>query len=87
MKTIVIYVITINIIGFILAAADKYKARRKLWRIPEKTFFLLAILGGCPGIYSGLLLFRHKTRHLSFMLGIPVIFILQLLGIYFYIYT
>ena len=69
--------IIINMAGIIIVAADKRKAIRKRWRIPEKTFFLIALLGGSPGVYAGLLIFRHKTRHWYFMLGIPAIIILQ----------
>lgn len=71
----------INIAGFILSGIDKFKARRSLWRIPESTFFWLVLMGGAPGVYLGLLFFRHKTRHLSFMLGIPLIFAFQVLVI------
>lgn len=80
---IIVALSIINLTGFVLAALDKWKARKKLWRIPEKAFFLLSIMGGCIGIYISLLLFRHKTKHWTFMAGIPVIFILQLLLIYY----
>jgi uncharacterized membrane protein YsdA (DUF1294 family) len=73
----------INITGFITVAMDKHKARKRHWRIPERTFFLISLVGGAPGVYLGLLLFRHKTRHWYFMLGIPFIFVLQLFLIYF----
>lgn len=73
----------INILGFVLVALDKYKARKHLWRIPEKSFFLIAIIGGSVGVYISMLLFRHKTRHWYFMLGIPVILALQLILAYF----
>jgi uncharacterized membrane protein YsdA (DUF1294 family) len=70
--------VAINIAGFFIAAADKRKAAKKRRRIPEKWFFLLSLMGGCPGVYAGLLIFRHKTRHWYFMWGIPAIFALQL---------
>ena len=80
---LIIYsLIFINIAGFILVAADKRKARKKLWRIPEKVFFILSLLGGCPGVYFALLLFRHKTRHWYFMWGIPLIWVVQLIVLY-----
>lgn len=82
-NTIVVLLSIINIIGFIIAAVDKHRARRKMWRVPEKTFFILALLGGCPGVYTGLLVFRHKTRHWYFMFGIPAIFILQIFMVYY----
>ena len=76
----------INLVGFVVVAADKYKARRKQWRIPEATIFLIAAIGGSIGVYSGMLIFRHKTRHWSFMAGIPLIFIIQIIIAYF-VYT
>jgi uncharacterized membrane protein YsdA (DUF1294 family) len=85
LRIIAALLVLVNIAGFITAAVDKYKARRRLWRIPERTFFIIAALGGCPGVYLGLVLFRHKTRHLSFMLGIPAIFFIQLMLIFQFI--
>jgi len=84
---VVLFFVIINIIGFISCGVDKYKAKRGLWRIPERIFFWLAFMGGAPGVYFGLLLFHHKTRHKKFMVGIPMIFIFQVLGlILFYLY-
>ncbi len=72
----------VNLTGFVVVAADKRKARRKLWRIPEKTIFLIAAIGGCIGIYSSMLIYRHKTRHWYFMAGIPAIFMIQVITLY-----
>ncbi|TCL56823.1 uncharacterized membrane protein YsdA (DUF1294 family) [Hydrogenispora ethanolica] len=69
----------LNLAGFFLTALDKSKARRGRWRIPERTFFLLAAVGGAIGVYGGCLLFRHKTRHPSFMWGLPAILLAQAL--------
>lgn len=64
---------------------DKRKAIKKAWRIPERTLFAVAILGGSLGSLLGMHLFRHKTKHLSFLLGIPCILILHIiLGIILY---
>lgn len=82
MRTILSIFLMINIVAFIVVGIDKYKAQRSLWRIPEKVFFWFALIGGCPGIYSGLMLFRHKTRHWYFMYGIPFIFLFQVVLIY-----
>lgn len=83
-KYIIITVFAIiNAVGFILVALDKQKARKKLWRIPEKTFFLIALIGGSIGIYVSMLLFRHKTKHWYFMIGIPAIFAAELIILYF----
>lgn len=71
------YLLFLNILGFSLMGADKRKARRHQWRIPEKTLFLTALLGGSAGTLAGMYFFRHKTRHWYFVLGMPVILILQ----------
>ena len=73
-----IYLIGINLLLFTLMGIDKLKAKRGLWRIPEKTLFLTAALGGSIGGILGMRLFRHKTRHNSFKFGFPAILIAQL---------
>lgn len=73
MKILSFYLIAVNVAGFLLFAADKQKARRHAYRIPEKTLFLAAALGGAAGCFLSMHLFRHKTRHLSFLIGIPAI--------------
>ena len=75
-----IYLAAINLLGLILMGIDKAKARRNAWRIPEKVLFLAAILGGSVGTIAGMALFRHKTKHLSFVIGLPVILLLQLIA-------
>ncbi|MDI3522355.1 MAG: hypothetical protein PWP43_537 [Bacillota bacterium] len=67
-----------NLVGGALMGWDKRQARRGAWRIPERTLFTLAFTGAALGILAGMYLFRHKTRHLSFVLGIPAIIALQL---------
>ena len=57
--------------------ADKRKARKKKWRIPESTLMLVALIGGSIGCLSGMYLFRHKTRHPKFTVGVPLILALQ----------
>lgn len=84
MEKLLIYLIFINIITFFIYGADKYKAQKKKWRIPEKRLFFLALIGGSIGAEAGMLCFRHKTKHPRFMIGIPAIFLFQiciLLGI------
>lgn len=78
MKFIILYLLFINTAGFAAFGLDKYKAMHDKWRIRESTLFLFAILGGCPGCLAGMYLFRHKTLHKSFTIGIPLILILQL---------
>lgn len=77
-KFILIYLIAINIIAFAVMGIDKRKAIKRRWRIPEKSLFLSAILGGSIGAIAGMQLFRHKTKHTKFVIGMPAILILQI---------
>ena len=72
------YLLLINAIACLLMLADKLKAKKNLWRIPESTLLLSAALGGSVGALIGMYTFRHKTKHLKFTLGIPAIFIAQI---------
>lgn len=82
MKTILItYFILINLIGFLIMGLDKRRAIKKRWRIPERKLFLIALLFGSIGVLIGMYVFRHKTRHLSFAIGIPAILVIQLLAL------
>lgn len=78
MQYFIYYWMIINIVAFILMGIDKKKARTGAWRIPEKTLFLSAILGGSIGSICGMQLFRHKTKHKSFVIGMPAILVVQL---------
>lgn len=62
----------LSIIGLISMAVDKSKAKRGAWRIPEKVLFAIAFLGGGLGSLIGMYVFRHKTKHTSFVIGIPI---------------
>lgn len=72
------YFIGINLIGFALMGIDKYKARKRAFRIPEATLFIIAIIGGSIGSIIGMYAFRHKTRHRSFVYGMPFILFVQI---------
>lgn len=72
------YFIGINLIGFALMGIDKYKARKRAFRIPEATLFIIAIIGGSIGSIIGMYAFRHKTRHRSFVYGMPFILFIQI---------
>ena len=85
MSYFVLYLIIINLIGFFAMFLDKQKAKRNKWRIPEKTLFLLAILGGSLGTTLGMNTFRHKTKHWYFKFGMPFILVCQLV-VFFYFY-
>lgn len=77
MKYLLLYLLIINAAGFLLMHIDKQKARRRQWRIPEATLMSVALLGGSIGSLMGMYIFRHKTKHPKFALGIPVILALQ----------
>lgn len=79
MKYLYYYLLAINVFAFLLYGADKKKARKGLWRIPEKTLLLSAALGGSVGAYIGMKVFHHKTQKAKFYIGVPVIFMLQIL--------
>ena len=79
MRLLFLYLLIMNATGFISMLADKHKAKKKLWRIPEATLLAIAALGGSIGALVGMYAFRHKTKHLKFTLGIPAILIGQLL--------
>lgn len=81
---LIAWLVIINLAGFIICFADKRKAERKKWRIPERNIFITALLGGSAGVYISMLLFRHKTKHFKFMAGIPLIFIAEA-GLLFFI--
>ena len=73
------YLIAINLIGFALMGIDKYKAKKRAFRIPEATLFTVAVIGGSIGSIFGMYAFRHKTRHRSFVYGMPLILIIQII--------
>ena len=77
MRYVLYYLILANLVGLVLMGTDKSKARRHRWRIPERVLFLSAILGGSLGATVGMWLFRHKTRHWYFVVGMPAILVLQ----------
>ncbi len=72
------YFTAINLIGFALMGIDKHKAKKRAFRIPEATLFIVAAIGGSIGSLIGMYLFRHKTRHPSFVFGMPLILIVQI---------
>lgn len=83
-KNLIIYLITINIIGFLVMYIDKQKAKKGTWRIKEMTILVITILGGGVGTIAGMYTFRHKTKKLKFTVGLPTILIAEIaLAIYF----
>lgn len=75
---LIIYLVAINIAGFASMALDKFFAIKHMYRIPEKTLFLFALLGGSIGSNLGMQLCRHKTRHWYFVVFMPAILISQI---------
>lgn len=87
---LLVYLLIINAVTFLVYAADKRKAKKGKLRVPEKTLFLLAGIGGSIGALLGMQVLHHKTKHMSFVIGIPLILIVQILlaaGIWFLIYN
>ena len=85
MKFLLAYLVIVNAAAFVSMLADKFYARNNLWRIPEATLLLLAVIGGSLGSLAGMYAVRHKTRHLKFTLGIPVILALQIAAAIWYL--
>lgn len=76
-ELLLIWLGVLSIIAFLLMGLDKLKACRGSWRIPERTLFLFALLGGGIGGTLGMYLFRHKTRHWYFAIFFPLLAVLQ----------
>lgn len=77
-----IYLLAVNAVGLAVMHYDKYLAKNNMWRVPETTLFGIAVIGGSLGSLVGMYTARHKTRHLSFTLGIPLILAAQI-AVYF----
>ena len=83
-KNIIIYFVIINLLGFLIMYIDKQKAKKGHWRIPEKTLFIITALGGGIGTIAGMYIFRHKTQKIAFVIGFPVITILEIVAIIYF---
>ena len=81
MRYLFYYLILINAVGFVIMLADKIKAKRGAWRIPEARLMSIALSGGCFGIYAGMILFRHKTKHPKFTVTVPLLLILHVVAL------
>ena len=86
-QNILLYLLFINVFGFFIMWLDKHKAKKGMWRIPEKTLFIITALGGGIGTTAGMYIFRHKTQKLNFVIGFPFITILETIGIIYYLVT
>ena len=86
MQNVVIYLIIINIVGFLAMYIDKQKAKRGKWRIPENTLLIITVLGGGVGTIAGMYTFRHKTQKPKFTIGLPTILILEIIGALYFVF-
>lgn len=86
MKLILYYILFINLCGILIMYVDKSKSKKGKWRIPENTLFTIAFAFGALGIFTGMRLFRHKTKHKKFVIGIPLIVIVELFIFFKYVY-
>lgn len=84
MKYFVIYLAIINAMAFMLMLIDKIKAKKKLWRIPERVLLGVSAIGGSLGGLIGMRLFRHKTKHPQFFVGIPVMLVIHIVALVIY---
>ena len=76
---VIAVLLAVNVYAFILMGVDKRRARKQMWRISERRLLLTALCFGGIGAFAGMRLFRHKTQHMRFRIGIPIMLILQLL--------
>ena len=78
---IIVYIIILNILGYLIMYIDKRRAKKQQWRISEQTIFLITFLGGGIGTTLGMYTFRHKTKKIKFIIGLPLITIIELVVI------
>ncbi|MFC5406990.1 DUF1294 domain-containing protein [Cohnella soli] len=82
MLLLVCYLLAINVGALWAMAYDKGQAKRRRQRVPERTLFLLAAIGGSPGSIVGMRIWHHKTKHISFVMGMPAILVVQVVILY-----
>ena len=83
---IAIYIIAVNLVTFVTYGIDKYKSIKRKWRISEATLLTMAVIGGSIGAWTGMKVWRHKTMHKKFTIGIPIVFVVHLF-IVIYLHT
>jgi uncharacterized membrane protein YsdA (DUF1294 family) len=84
MKIILLYLLIMNAAGFLVMTIDKLYAKKNIWRIPERTLLGVAAFGGSIGVLSAMYTVRHKTKHMKFVIGVPLILAIQI-GIVLYL--
>ncbi len=77
------YIGLISLVSMIVTVCDKSRSQKGKWRVPEKTLILLSALGGSLAMYLTMHIIRHKTRHIKFMLGIPIIMLFQIIAVWY----
>ena len=83
---IAIYIIAVNLVTFVTYGIDKYKSIKRKWRISQATLLTMAVIGGSIGAWTGMKVWRHKTMHKKFTIGIPIVFVIHLF-IVIYLHT
>jgi len=83
---LVSYMLLMSVVLFVLMGVDKKRALRNEWRIKERTLFFIALIGGALGGTVGMRVFRHKTKHASFAVGMPLLLMLNLGAAYLLMY-
>lgn len=78
----IIYLLIINLLGFLVMVIDKFKAKKGFYRISEKFIFILCLFGASIGVYTAMFLVRHKTKHKTFTIGVPLIFVVNIICVY-----
>ena len=78
MKVILIYLFIMNAAGFLVMTADKLFAKANAWRVPERTLLGVAAMGGSIGVWLAMYIVRHKTKHMKFVIGVPLILTIQI---------
>jgi uncharacterized membrane protein YsdA (DUF1294 family) len=83
--TLWIYLLGMNLLAFLIFGIDKRRAIKKEWRIPESTLLGIALVGGAVGAWTAMQVFRHKTKHWYFKYGIPVVLMVEISAILFFL--
>lgn len=78
----IVLIVILNVAAYLMMADDKQRAKKKAWRIPEKRLFGIAACGGALGLFIGMKAYRHKTQHISFTLGIPLLLLWNVVAYY-----
>lgn len=78
MHWVVAWLVAVSVTAFAVTLWDKSRARRRRWRVPERTLWLVAVLGGATMMYLAMLMCSHKTLHRRFMVGLPLLMVAQI---------